>query len=105
GRRDGIVAVYLVPRPEHVDSGPDTDLHPALHFQRDQRFPDRRAGYPELFRQITLRRQPGASHELARANELPDLVGDLPIQTARFDALEWHGRRMMASAAPLLQGP
>ena len=89
------------PRTQHVDPGPDAHFDQPLDFERDQRLAHRRARNPELLREIALRRQPRAGHELAGADQLPDLVRDLPVEPARFDALEWHGARECGSAAPL----
>ena len=99
----GLLTVRLDTRPEHVDSGPDANLDQTLDFQCDQRLAYRRTGHPELLREVALGRKARARDELARADQLPDLVRDLPIQPAWFDTLEWHGdgRRLRARASSL----
>ena len=54
-----------------------------------KRFAHRGPGYAELPGQIALRRQPLPGLVFARPDERADLVGDLPIQPAGLDTLEW----------------
>src|SRR6185437_9922962 len=64
----------------HVDAGSDSNLDEPFHFERDQRLADRRTRDAELAREIALRRQPRAGHELAAANQRADLIRDLAIE-------------------------
>src|SRR4029079_18494114 len=89
--RCGLFPVRLDARAEHINPGPDANLDQTLDFQCNQRLAHRRTGDAELLREVALGRKARARDELARADQLPDLVRDLPIQPAWFDTLEWHG--------------
>ena len=79
----------------------------ALGDEALERIERRLARHAELLREIALRRQPRSGPELAGAYQCADLVGDLAIETAGFDALERHGartgKRRLAGAARLVK--
>ena len=84
-------AACMLGRRLHVDSGTDAHLDPPFDFERDQRLAHRGPRHAQLLREVAFGRQPRTGGKLARGNQLPYLIGDLPIQPARFDALERHG--------------
>src|SRR5690606_37638501 len=75
---------------QDVDARSDAHLHQSFDLERDQRFPDARPRYAQLLGEVALRRQPRAGGKLARAHERADLVGDLPVEAARLDAVQRH---------------
>ena len=75
----------------HVDPRADAHVDQPFDFQRDQRLAHRRPRHAQLPRQVPLRRQARRLRRIRRADQRADLVGDLAIQPAGFDALERHG--------------
>ena len=75
----------------NIDSGTNAHLDQALDLQCDQRLAHRGAGHAQLFGEVAFGRQARSCRKLPAADQCADLVRDLAIEAAGFDALERHG--------------
>lgn len=73
-----------------VDAGADANAYAPLDLEGDQRFTDSRAGDAKLIGQFALGRQAIADCELAGVDQLPELIGDLSVESTRFNGLDRH---------------
>ena len=74
----------------HVDARAHAHLDAPFDLERDQRLAHRRPRHAELLRQVALRWQPRAGRELAFVDQRAQLIGDLAVEPARLDGLQWH---------------
>ncbi len=72
------------PQRHHVDAGADADLEAALDLERDQGFADGGARHAQRLGQLAFGRQPAADGIFAAVNALPQLIGNLLVETARL---------------------
>ena len=77
---------------DDIDPRADADAYPALDFQRDQRFADRRPRDLQLFGEIPFGRQPAADGVFAAVDQGAQLIGNLAIKTPRLHGFERHAR-------------
>jgi len=76
----------------HEGAGAYPHLDQPGDLQRDHRLANHRPADAQALGEIALGRQPLARREFAGAHEGGDLVGDLFVEPAVVDGLEWHRR-------------
>jgi len=72
---------------DDIDPGANADPQPALDLKRNQRLTHGGTRHGQSVSELAFAGQATADGEFAAINQMPQLIGDLPVEPARFDGL------------------